>query len=287
MDEQMELTVYLAPFHFSHTGYGDGGCRSSYKPLSDALERGDWPYDIGDDPSFFSLRYFGGNLTWGICRQQVRNPIRPGDIVVFFSSQQERHSKAIEYCLCAVATVERKVWQADIFNDPGLRLYRRYLNLLIRKRGEGWEHFEGGSPRAMWHKDWAWRIVDHDGWRKKAFEKLNASEFLLKAARIKGHPIEIAANYVIFSNRPTETSILDKPPLVALCRRSGRHEEWKTDSPSQKIKRLTVDFSKNHGGRATLRTCNLQQAHPCDRWKMSLEEATEWRNRLIHVLQNA
>jgi len=288
MDEQREPAICLAPFRSSYTGYADSECRSYYRPLSDALERGEWPYDVGDDPSFFSHRFLGGNLTWGICRQQVRNSIRPGDIVVFFSFRQERESGVVEYRLCAVATVERKVRQVDIFEDPGLRVYRRYLNLLIRKRGrQGWEHYEGGSPRQMWHQDWVWRIVSHEGFRKKAFTKLSSGDFLPKSARIKRHPIGIAANYVIFSDNLTETYILDKPPSVARYRKSGQHEEWSTDSLSQQIKRLTVDCSKEHGGRGTLRTRNLQRAHPCDRWKMSFEEATRWRERLIHVLQNA
>jgi hypothetical protein len=50
------VRVYLAPFHSSFRGYGDGDCRSEFRGLSAALERNEWPYDTGDDPSFFSQR---------------------------------------------------------------------------------------------------------------------------------------------------------------------------------------------------------------------------------------
>jgi hypothetical protein len=48
----------------------------------------DWPYDIGDDPSFYAMRKSGGQLSWGICRQDVRNSLCPGDIVAFFFISQ-------------------------------------------------------------------------------------------------------------------------------------------------------------------------------------------------------
>lgn len=41
-----------------------------------------WPQDAGDDPSFVASRRLGlrgGLLTWGVCWQDVRNALRPGD----------------------------------------------------------------------------------------------------------------------------------------------------------------------------------------------------------------
>jgi hypothetical protein len=52
--------------------------------LEKAIIDGEWPYDNGDDPSFYVARR-GGLLTWGVCRQDVRNSIEPGSIVVFFA----------------------------------------------------------------------------------------------------------------------------------------------------------------------------------------------------------
>jgi len=209
-------TIYLAPFHSSFRGYGKRDCRAAYKPLSDALERGDWPYDMGDDPAFFSRRRFRGKLTWGICRQEVRNKICPGDIAVFFSFRRRRSGEPTEYNLCAVATVERKVSQAQIWQDPSLKPYRRYLNLLIRPgRSVAWEHYERGNSRDGWHKDWLWRIADHRGLRKKDFERLHERGQLPASAQVRGLPVVLAENYVIFSEKRDETYVLSNPPLIA------------------------------------------------------------------------
>ena len=176
----VSTTVYLAPFHSSLEGYGTGDCRLSYKPLSDALDRNDWPYDTGDDPSFFSADRFGGNVTWGICRQQIRNRLNPGDIIIFFSFRKQSSHNAMEYSLCAVATVARKVKQTDIWTDPSLRVYRRYLNLLIRPtKRAAWEHFEPGLPNRAWHKDWA-----SANRRSLRLQKTN----LRVAEQLKNHP---------------------------------------------------------------------------------------------------
>jgi hypothetical protein len=190
----------------------------------------------------------------------------------------------MEYSLCAVATVARKVKQTDIWTDPSLRVYRRYLNLLIRPtKRAAWEHFEPGLPNRAWHKDWAWRIADHSGFRKRTFESLNNSKTIPLLPEIKGHVIQVAQNYVIFSADRSETYVLDCPPLVARCERSGTTEDWDPRPVSRAIRKLTVDFSKENGGRGTLRTRNHQRAHPCDRWEMSPDDAALWRRELIGV----
>jgi hypothetical protein len=280
--------VYLAPFHSSFKGYGVEDCRSTYKPLTEALDRNEWPYDTGDDPSFFSARYFGGQVTWGICRQQVRNAIQPCDVVVFFSFRHGEADWPVEYSLCAVATVQTKICISDIWTQSNLRVYRRYLNLLIRPgKVKGWEHFERGLPRDKWHHgDWAWRIAEHDGLRKADFDRLNDSNLFPAPARVRGHSVEIAPNYVLFSSDPRETHILTKPPVVAWCKRRGTTERWEGDTLSQKIKELTVDCSKQHGGRGTLRTINGQRSHPVARWKAPGDDVAQWREQLIAVCRN-
>ena len=48
-------------------------------------ELSSWPYDGGDDPSFFCWRRHknqGGKLSWGVCRPDVRGAVQPGDVVV-------------------------------------------------------------------------------------------------------------------------------------------------------------------------------------------------------------
>ena len=41
-------------------------------------------YDWGDDPAFYAAEKFGGNVTWGVCRHDVRKKLDKGDVVVFF-----------------------------------------------------------------------------------------------------------------------------------------------------------------------------------------------------------
>jgi hypothetical protein len=45
-----------------------------------------FPFDVADDPSFFSARQRQGPVTWGVCRADVRRLILPGDWMVFFCS---------------------------------------------------------------------------------------------------------------------------------------------------------------------------------------------------------
>lgn len=281
------MNVYLAPFHSSFEGYDTDGCHSSFKPLTDALDGNGWPYDTGDDPSFFSARHCGGQVTWGICRQQVRNRIEPGDVVVLFSFRKEKLRESFEYRLCAIVTVQRKVRQSDIWVDPALRVFRRYLNLLIRPaKRMGWEHFEPGLPTKKWHDDWVWRLAEHDGFRKRDFATLNGADVLPVLAKVRGHLIQPAENYIIFSEDPRETYIFTKPPLVARCKEPGRTEEWQLDTLSQKIKKLTVDYSKQRGHRGTLRTTNRQRPHPVARWRAPSAEVWQWRECLIAVCQD-
>jgi hypothetical protein len=106
-------------------------CGSTIADFKEDVKLQDWPYDNGDDPSFYAARKFGGQLSWGICRQDVRNKLRPGDIV-FFSFCKFKVTGDSEYRLCAVATVDRSVSQIDIWQDKSLQVYRKYFNLLIR-----------------------------------------------------------------------------------------------------------------------------------------------------------
>jgi len=280
--------IYLAVFRSSHAGYEDNSCGKAYRALSGALKRGKWPYDMGDDPSFFYQQRSGFNLTWGICRQQVRNRIRPGDTVVFFSVRRRSKQHPFEYCLCAVGTVEKKVRQSDIWRDGELRKkFGHYLNLLIRPRGlRAWEHHEPGSEKP--HKDWLWRIASQDGFRRKDCMRLEADGLLPEGAKIRGRPVSIAENYVIFSAQQDHTRILAKPPLVALCDSNGQPEKWLDDETSLAVRAQTLEVARTFGSRRdSLRSVHKQHSHPVTHWRMSSVEASRWRANLLQVLDEA
>jgi hypothetical protein len=286
----MQMNIYLAPFHSSFGGYGENACGEAWGPLSRAVERGDWPYDIpGDDPAFFSRHEHGGNLTWGVCRQQVRNRLGTGDVVVFFSFGGSEDGGEIEYRLCAVATVEQKVRQTEIWSDRELRAYRCYLNLLVRpaKQKDGWEHYEP-STKDEGHEDWLWRVAEHRGLKKCDFERLERSDLLPADARVKGRPVRIAENYVIFSSKPTETVILAHPPVIARNLRREEKETWEQRGFSRTVKNLTLGIAHQYGvpRSRSLRSANLQHAHPPVHWRMQQDEGREWRRQFLRLIQN-
>lgn len=182
-----------------------------------------WPEDAGDDPSFIASRCLasrGGALTWGVCRQDVRNVLGPGDLVVFFAADRlaDRRPDPGRYSFVAFATVQRKVSQLDIWRDPALEIYREYQNLLIRPAGDRFEHFEPGLPPRRWHDDWYWRITTIDGCRKSAFDHVQRRGHFLPGESMLPR---IACNYVLFAPEGPDTMILADPPMRSDGRRDA------------------------------------------------------------------
>jgi hypothetical protein len=275
--------VYVAVFHSTYSGYADNSCGKAYLPLSKALKLGKWPFDVGDDPSFFSQTTLGLNLTWGVCRPQVRNRVREGDIVIFVSVRRRTKDHPFEYCLCGVATVETKVRQTDLWQCNELMKFRDYLNLLIRPHRDGaWEHFEPGSKDA--HKDWLWRIAAQKGLKKEQFESLEAGNLLPSNACINGIPIVPAKNYVIFSASPEQTWISKQPCQIAFCATNGEPEKWKPDA-SPIYKHIFGTAARFGSDRRSLRSLNKQHSHPAVRWTMPTAEAEKWRTAFLDTLR--
>jgi len=246
-----------------------------------------WPYDGGDDPSFYAMKTFGGQLSWGVCRQDVRNRLSPGDIVVFFSFRKFDETGDSEYSLCALATVERKVRQIDLWQDAKLTAFRKYFNLLIRPSKSthgGWDHFEPALTGV--HTDWLWRIADHHGFRKKHFEKLQETDHLEPGTTIRGRPVVIARNYVLFSSDPTKTHVLSTPTVVASHSNGKPAEEWNKDSFSRAVQRLTLDEAAHATGRnRSLRIRNSQRAHRHIVFELPQVEALEWRAKFLRLIE--
>jgi hypothetical protein len=281
--------IYFAPFHATSDDSSMSPCGLTIAAFKKAVKRQNWPYDNGDDPSFYAVRKFGGQLSWGICRQDVRNRLRCGDIVVFFSFRKFRESGDSEYRLCALATVDRKVSQSDIWQDNTLKTYRKYFNLLIRPSGSrrgAWEHFEPTLDGSRLHHDWLWRVAEHQGFRKKDFKKLQETDRLIPEAAIRGRSVILARNYVLFSCDAAGTHILSKPPVIAWHSKGQPAEEWNQDKFSQAVKRLTLDIANNSNGRRrSLRIRNSQRAHRHIVCELSPSEAERWRAELLDLIQ--
>lgn len=211
-----------------------------------------WPVDVGDDPSFVSSARVGGDVTWGVCRPDVRRALRPGDAVVFFAADRLRDRRPARYQFVGCATVDRCVRQTDVWTEPGLATFRTYGNLLTRPIKGGYEHHEE-LPRHRWHDDWLWRISETKSLRKAAF---TGRERFSAADRVDGRVLRIAPNYVIFRPEPTETFIIADPPVVATVNHTGRTERWLTSRFASKLRSLVLGSTGRH-----LRTTNPQIAH--------------------------
>ncbi|MFH1795962.1 MAG: hypothetical protein ABIK36_06870 [Pseudomonadota bacterium] len=213
-----------------------------------------FPYDIGDDPAFFSACYHGGPITWGVCRPDVRANVRPGDWVVFFAGVErpnERGSKGRSYQLAAFLRVAAKISHTKVFLEPGRNL-GGYLNLLVRPDGIGWEHYEPCLSNRDWHADWMWRIARQRGLRKNYVTEKNGVP--LKAEIYLPLMERLPDNYVIFD--PGVGRLLRMPIPVATYHPGDERETWYADFRSQRIKSAVFQDSAR-----CLRTTNRQQPH--------------------------
>ncbi|MGH9773865.1 MAG: hypothetical protein ACRD50_02840 [Candidatus Acidiferrales bacterium] len=285
-----QTRIYLAPFHATTGESSSSPCSSTIAAFKSAVSREDWPYDNGDDPSFYAMRKFGGQLSWGVCRQDVRNNIRPDDIVVFFSFRKFEETGDSEYRLCALASVDRKVSQIDLWKVKNLRIYANYFNLLIKpskSARDGWEHFEPALEGSRVHRDWLWRIADHRGFRKKEFDKLEAIDHFQPGGAMRGRSLVIARNYVIFSSDPAKTHVLSKPPVVAWHSKGKPSEQWSQDRFSQAVRRIMLEVAARANGRQrSLRIKNSQRAHRHIVFELAQPEAQAWRSELLNLIKD-
>lgn len=270
--------VYLVCFHSvpSATLRGSSG---QYLVVERAIQDGEWPYDNGDDPSFYVARR-GGPLTWGVCRQDLRTAIVKDSIVVFFSFTPIAKDRIL-YRLCAVATVSGKLDHRAVYCDKRFAHFRQsYINGLIRPEHDGWQYWEADRPISDRHKDWLWRIADHRGLSRTDFAKKYATilkDQWFSATSLARRALQFGRNYVIFS-QPAGTYISPHPPEVAVAT-SGRHEEWM----NPRFQALTVGMAASCGERNYLRIVNPsgRNVHRHIAFKMPTTSAISWRDALI------
>lgn len=236
-----------------------------------------WPYDVGDDPAFFSANHFHGSVTWGVCRPDVRNQVVSGDWVAFFAAERAHAGRAMRYRFSALLRVEKKVAQTSLSASDLKPGFQSYLNLLIRPSGTGWEHFEPAAQRSSWHRDWLWRLCTGNGLRKADAVAAGDAHRAGTELTINGRSAPIAANYVIFSKE--ESLVVENPPVLANYHQGDRHETWVGEQRSRGIRELLLGDSQRW-----LRTTNRQQPHrhirrvlPSDvpSWRNAIEAATK------------
>jgi hypothetical protein len=248
-----------------------------------AAQAEEWVYDRGDDPAFYSAERLGGPLSWGICRRNVRNQLRRGDVVCYIGFEQR--PAGVLYRLVGHGTVERKVSQQAIWEDQGLEPFRAYLNVIIEPIDGGYRHRElhtGGN-----HDNWLWRLTDNrHGLKEKDFEPFLDPEcqqaFVPGQTRVAGKVITIAANYLIFDHEAPATVLLADPPVVAIKRRGEKVETWFDDPLSSRLRDLTLGMVGPE--RTTLRLPRQKNPH------VSLHPKAHglaWRADLRRLIQSA
>ena len=270
--------IYIAPFHSRSL---------DLEKTAVILGRDTWPYDYGDDPSFYTMRRLGGRLSWGVCRPDVRNAIQEGDITVFFSYAKCKDGKS-EYRFCCIATVDCKISQADIWQKERFFEFQKYCNLLVRpSKPDGvWEHFEPCLQGSRAHKHWLWRCAEHSHLKKEEFQKIVEMNSFKPGIQKNGKQINFAHNYVIFSLDPTKTYVLSNPPIIANHVKGQHHEEWNEDNFSQLIWSYTLEKAMHTNDKERwLRTKNIQQPHRHIVFELPDENANNWRANILQLVE--
>jgi len=278
-----KTAIYLVCFH-SEKPKGFDGAERQYLKVETAILNEEWPYDNGDDPSFYVARQ-GGRLTWGVCRQDLRNAITKDSIVVFFSFTTLANDEIL-YRLCAVATVDDKVDHRAVYHDPRLQEFQHlYINGLIIPGKGGWSHDETDRRASQRHENWLWRMADHRGIKKETFN-VKYEKVYRDGWFSEGAVIPLGGNYVMFSPPPDRAFISPDPPEVAIAVK-GEHEKWS----DQKLRALTVGKAAalHSSGRDYLRIANKsgRNVHRQIRFVMPADEASRWRDDLIAALREA
>jgi hypothetical protein len=279
-------SIYFACFHSDKPKRLSGS--GSFLTVETAISRGEWPYDNGDDPSFYVARQ-GGPLTWGVCRQDLRNSITKGSVVVFFSFTTLATGEIL-YRLCAVATVEDRLDHRALQRDARLLLFRHlYSNGLITYENNGWRYDETDRSPSQRHHDWLWRIANHRGITKKRFAQKHAEVYRdgwFSDQEVVSGRLPLADNYILFSTSPDRTFISPNPPTVAIAVK-GQHEQW-TDRTLQS---MTVGKAASlaDNGRDYLRVVNKsgRNVHRQIHVTMPDHDAGTWRAALIAALTGA
>lgn len=281
VESRQMTSIYFAPYHSDPCKYLKGST-GQFATVEKAIAS--WPYDNGDDPSFYVALEKGGPLTWGVCRPKIRNRIKPGSIVVFFSfTTGERE---VLYRLSAVATVADLIDRRAVYSDARFREHKKlYLNTMIKKVKRGWKYDESNRRRDAQHPEWLW-LMSVRAEKKEAFQLKNKRIYETSQFDNDEGDELLAKNYIVFSMADDETYISPQPPKIAAAARNKcEHENW-TD---RELQRLTVEKSSEYSniGRNYLRAANPAGCylHREIRFDLPSKEASAWRQSLISVLK--
>jgi hypothetical protein len=127
--------------------------------------------------------------------------------------------------------------------------------------------------------------VPHKLFSKDELKREAAKNSVSLDSYIDGKQFRFGYNYVLFSDDPSQTVVLEHPPTVAHAK-PPRSEVWGDDKLSREVFRRTVEEAQPDGVRRSLRLDNkVQQPHsPPIRWEPKKKSVEEWRNEFIGFL---
>lgn len=267
---QVVAAAYLAP----NTRVRPKEMGPTAEAFYSACASTDFPFDIGDDPSFFCSQHFGGPVTWGVCRPDARGLISPDDCVAFFSA--ERDEKKIRYRFVAGFQVERLTSHLAIWSPGENRVFSNYLNLLVRPNGGAWEHHEPGLHSRQWHADWIWRMCVRRGLNKDDVVAAGTTGALTTDLKATGMQVQVADTYVVFRH---DNAVLAQPPIpvAEFVQGSLGGEAWNGGAAVLALKRHVFGTAASRA----LRTTNPQQPHRHVR--RSIADAGAWMRDLASL----
>jgi hypothetical protein len=228
-------------------------------------EYNNWHYDVGDDPAFFCANRYKSNVTWGICRPDVRNNIKANDVVVFFCFNCEQG----KYYFVGFSTVKQKIKQTDIWSNDVFSIYQKYYNLLIRKMYKKWGHFEPLFKKKGQHKNWYSRL---GALHPKDSFMVKDDSFLTEFI--------INDNYVIFYSEDKYQRILKHPIHVANWEKGRKKEVWENETNCDAI----YNFIFANTSRKSIRIHERNSAHRHIKIIMTTDKLENWRDDFIELL---
>lgn len=127
--------------------------------------------DAGDDPSFYCANKYKSNVTWGVCRHNVRQGLEPGDEIHFVACYKESN-KIWKYYYTGYGIIRDAVSHKDIHQYDKYKVFRKYFNNLIRAGESGLEYHEVLPYRFSHCDDWQMRVASVKRWKDlEAFQK--------------------------------------------------------------------------------------------------------------------
>lgn len=150
-----KLCVYLSHPHITPP---TEDCTAEYKKF---VTKRPWYCDLGDDPAFYCCDKFNSNVTWGVCRHNVREVIDIGDEIHFVTCDKSGFdsgsAKVWNYYYVGYGVVKDKISHKDIYTNKSYFHFQHYFNMLIKPQRNGYVHWEA-FDESWWHNDWKMRI---------------------------------------------------------------------------------------------------------------------------------